>query len=218
MKRLGLIRKPLIVGLKANVHEIADTFRKAYPSAKLLYPGKEDFTPANRKEVFAKIKNNNWDCIILTHDQFAKIPQSEITMMEIFSEELADVERSLEVLENSTMRYRSRQMQKGLEKRQENLKAKLAELRMKINERKDDTVDFHSMGIDHIFVDESHMFKNLMFQTRHTRVAGIGNTKGSQRAMNLLFAIRDIQHRTGHDLGATSSPARWSSMRLPSCM
>ena len=59
------------------------------------------------------------------------------------------------------------------------------------------------MGIDHIFVDECHMFKNLMFQTRHNRVAGIGNTKGSQRAMNLLFAIRDIQHRTGRDLGAT---------------
>lgn len=59
------------------------------------------------------------------------------------------------------------------------------------------------MGIDHIFVDECHIFKNLMFQTRHTRVAGIGNTQGSQRAMNLLFAIRDIQHRTGRDLGAT---------------
>ena len=203
MKRLGLVQKPLIVGLKANVHEIADTFRKAYPSAKLLYPGKEDFTPANRKEVFAKIQNNNWDCIILTHDQFAKIPQSEITMMEIFTEELADVERCLEVLENSTMRYRSRQMQKGLEKRQENLKAKLAELQEKIKARKDDTVDFHSMGIDHIFVDESQVIKNLMFQTRHTRVAGIGNTKGSQRAMNMLFAIRDIQHRTGRDLGAT---------------
>ena len=203
MKRLGLVQKPLIVGLKANVHEIADTFRKAYPSAKLLYPGKEDFTPANRKEVFAKIQNNNWDCIILTHDQFAKIPQSEITMMEIFTEELADVERCLEVLENSTMRYRSRQMQKGLEKRQENLKAKLAELQEKIKARKDDTVDFHSMGIDHIFVDECQVIKNLMFQTRHTRVAGIGNTKGSQRAMNMLFAIRDIQHRTGRDLGAT---------------
>ena len=174
MKRLGLVQKPLIVGLKANVHEIADTFRKAYPSAKLL-----------------------------THDQFAKIPQSEITMMEIFTEELADVERCLEVLENSTMRYRSRQMQKGLEKRQENLKAKLAELQEKIKARKDDTVDFHSMGIDHIFVDECQVIKNLMFQTRHTRVAGIGNTKGSQRAMNMLFAIRDIQHRTGRDLGAT---------------
>ena len=203
MKRLGLVRKPMIIGLKANVHEIADTFRKAYPSAKILYPGKEDFTPANRKEVFSKIQNNNWDCIILTHDQFAKIPQSDETMFEIFSEELQDVERSLEVLEESTMRYRSGRMQSGLEKRQENLQAKLANLRMSINSRKDDTVDFHSMGIDHIFVDECHIFKNLMFQTRHTRVAGIGNTKGSQRAANLLFAIRDIQKRTGRDLGAT---------------
>ncbi len=203
MKRLGLVKKPMIIGLKANVHEIADTFRKAYPSAKILYPGKEDFTPANRKEVFSKIQNNNWDCIILTHDQFAKIPQSDETMFEILSEELQDVERSLEVLEESTMRYRNGRMQSGLEKRQENLQAKLANLRMSINSRKDDTVDFHSMGIDHIFVDESHIFKNLMFQTRHTRVAGIGNTKGSQRAANLLFAIRDIQKRTGRDLGAT---------------
>ncbi|MFS2832983.1 N-6 DNA methylase [Bacteroides uniformis] len=203
MKRLGLVKKPMIIGLKANVHEIADTFRKAYPSAKILYPGKEDFTPANRKEVFSKIQNNNWDCIILTHDQFTKIPQSDETMFEIFSEELQDVERSLEVLEESTMRYRSGRMQSGLEKRQQNLQAKLAALRMSINEHKDDTVDFHSMGIDHIFVDESQVLKNLMFQTRHTRVAGIGNTKGSQRAMNMLFAIRDIQKRTGRDLGAT---------------
>ena len=203
MKRLGLVQKPLIIGLKANVHEIADTFRKAYPSAKVLYPGKEDFTPANRKEVFSKIQNNNWDCIILTHDQFAKIPQSEETMIEIFTEELKDVERNLEFLEQSTMRYRSGKMQEGLEKRKQNLAAKLQELRMKIDKRKDDAVDFHTIGIDHIFVDECHMFKNLMFQTRHTRVAGIGNTKGSQRAMNLLFAIRDIQLRTGSDLGAT---------------
>lgn len=203
MKRLGLVQKPLIIGLKANVHEIADTFRKAYPTVKVLYPGKEDFTPANRKEVFSKIKNNNWDCIILTHDQFSKIPQSEETMYDIFSEELADVERSLEVLEQSTMRYRSGRMQKGLETRKQNLEAKLAELQMKIDLRKDDTIDFRSMGIDHIFVDECHCYKNLMFQTRHTRVAGIGNAQGSQRAMNLLFAIRDIQRRTGKDLGAT---------------
>ena len=203
MKRLGLVQKPMIIGLKANVHEIADTFRKAYPMAKVLYPGKEDFTPANRKEVFSKIKNNNWDCIILTHDQFAKIPQSEETMIDIFTEELYDVERSLEVLEQSTMRYRSGKMQKGLEERKQNLSAKLSELRTKIDKRKDDTVDFRSMGIDHIFLDESHVMKNLMFQTRHTRVAGIGNTRGSQRAMNMLFAIRDIQNRTGRDLGAT---------------
>lgn len=203
MKRLGLVNKPMIIGLKANVHEIADTFRKAYPMAKVLYPGKEDFTPANRKEVFSKIKNNNWDCIILTHDQFAKIPQSEETMVDIFTEELDDVERNLEFLEQSTMRYRSGKMQEGLEKRKQNLTAKLQELRMKISGRKDEAVDFHTMGIDHIFVDECHMFKNLMFQTRHTKVAGIGNARGSQRAMNLLFAIRDIQLRTGRDLGAT---------------
>ncbi len=194
----------MIIGLKANVHEIADTFRKAYPSARLLYPGKEDFTPANRREIFSKIKNNNWDCIILTHDQFLKIPQSEESMIEIFSEELADVERSLVFLEQSDMRYRTSKEQKGLEERMENLNAKLSRLRCQLEERKDDAVDFRTMGIDHIFVDEFHAsFKNLMFQTRHTRVAGIGNNKGSQRSMNLLFAIRDIQKRTGRDLGAT---------------
>ena len=203
MKRLGIVNKPMIIGLKSNVHEIADTFRKAYPMAKILYPGREDFTPANRKEIFSQIKNNNWDCVILTHDQFSKIPQSQETMAAIFREELADVERCLEVLENSTMRYRSSKMQTGLEKRQENLTAKLAELRHDIDQRKDNTLDFNTMGIDHIFVDECHAFKNLMLQTRHTRVAGIGNTKGSQRAMNLLIAIRDIQRRTGRDLGAT---------------
>ncbi len=203
MKRLGIVNKPMIIGLKANVHEIADTFRKAYPMAKILYPGREDFTPSNRKEIFSKIKNNNWDCVILTHDQFAKIPQSQETMASIFREELADVERCLEVLEKSTMRYRSSRLQSGLEQRQENLKAKLSGLQHDIEQRKDDVLDFNTMGIDHIFVDECHAFKNLMLQTRHTRVAGIGNTKGSQRAMNLLFAIRDIQRRTGRDLGVT---------------
>lgn len=189
--------------MKANVHEIADCFRKAYPTAKLLYPGKEDFTPANRQELFSKIKNNNWDCIILTHDQFSKIPQSEQTMLEICEQELQDVERSLKVLEDSGMADNNKRLQKGLEKRQKNLNANLEALKKKLGEKKDDCVDFHAMGIDHIFVDESHYFKNLMFQTRHTRVAGIGNTQGSQRAMNLLVAIRDIQQRTGRDLGAT---------------
>lgn len=94
-------------------------------------------------------------------------------------------------------------MQQGLERRQENLTVELNRLEASMSKHKDDSIDFRSMGIDHIFVDECHMFKNLMFQTRHTRVAGIGNTKGSQRAMNLLVAIRDIQKRTGRDLGAT---------------
>ena len=163
MKRLGMTQKPLIIGLKANVHEIADCFRKAYPTAKLLYPGKEDFTPANRQELFSKIKNNNWDCIILTHDQFSKIPQSEQTMLEICEQELQDVERSLEVLEDSGMADNNKRLQKGLEKRQKNLNANLEALKEKLGEKKDDCVDFHAMGIDHIFVDECHYQNFLIF-------------------------------------------------------
>lgn len=203
MKRLQLVNKPLIIGLKANVHQIADTFRKAYPTARILYPGNTDFTPANREKLFTQIKNNNWDCIILTHEQFSRIPQSNQTMADIFTEELNDITRSLDALSNSGTAWANRRIQRGLEQRQQNLEAKLAELKRKISEKKDDTLDFHTMGIDHIFVDECHQFKNLMFQTRHTRVAGIGNSTGSQRAMNLLIAIRDIQARTQRDLGAT---------------
>lgn len=97
----------------------------------------------------------------------------------------------------------SRAMLKGVEKRKMNLEAKLKSIADDIASRKDDVVDFKRMGIDHLFVDESHKFKNLMFNTRHDRVAGLGNSNGSLRALNMLFAIRTIQERTGKDLGAT---------------
>lgn len=203
MKRLGLAQKPLIIALKANIHQIAAEFRKAYPNAKLLYPGKKDFEPKMRQEIFSKIKNNNWDCILLTHDQFAKIPQSDETQIAICEEELADIERSLRVLEASGQQWSNEKMKKALEKRQNNLETVLNSLKNSINRKKDNSIDFHSMGIDHLLVDEYQFFKNLMFQTRHSRVAGIGNTRGSQRALNLLIAIRDIQRRTGKDFGAT---------------
>ena len=156
MKRLGLAQKPLIIGLKANIHQIAADFQKAYPNAKILYPGKEDFKPKMRQEIFSKIKNNNWDCILLTHDQFAKIPQSEETQIAIFEEELADVERSLLVLQASGVQWSNRKMKKALEKRQENLKTVLQSLKNAINRKKDNSIDFHTMGIDHILVDEYH--------------------------------------------------------------
>ncbi len=94
-------------------------------------------------------------------------------------------------------------MLKGLEKRKHNLVAKLEKVEHAIQSRTDDVVDFKQMGIDHIFIDESHQFKNLTFNTRHDRVAGLGNSEGSQKALNMLFAIRTIQERTGKDLGAT---------------
>jgi len=202
MKRLGQANKPMIIGLKANVFDIADTFRKAYPNARILYPGKDDFTKQNRQRIFADIKNNDWDCIILTHEQFGMIPQALEIQQAILQKEMDSVEENLNVLRREGKDI-SRGMLKGLEKRKQTLEAKLHDIQDSISERKDDAVDFKMMGIDHLFVDESHQFKNLMFNTRHDRVSGLGNPDGSQRALNLLFAIRTIQERSGKDLGAT---------------
>jgi len=202
MKRLGLVNKPMITGLKANIHEIAQTFCTAYPNARVLYPGKEDFTPVNRMKIFNEIKNNNWDAVILTHEQFGMIPQSPEIQQKILQKELDSVEENLEVLRGQGKDV-SRAMLKGCVKRQQNLEAKLKNIAYQIETRKDDTVDFRFMGIDHLFVDESHKFKNLTFTTRHDRVAGLGNADGSQRALNMLFALRTIQERTDKDLGAT---------------
>ncbi|MEN6363367.1 MAG: N-6 DNA methylase [Bacteroidales bacterium] len=202
MKRLGLANKPMIIGLKSNVQEIAQTFKSAYPNARILYPGKEDFTPDHRVKIFNDIKNNSWDAVILTHDQFGMIPQSAEMQQKILQAELDSVEENLQVLKQQG-REISRGMLKGVIKRQQNLEVKLKIIASDIAERTDKVVDFNMMGIDHLFVDESHRFKNLMFSTRHDRVAGLGNSDGSQRALNMLFAIRTIQERTGKDLGAT---------------
>ena len=202
MKRLGLVHKPMIIGLKANVREIAETYRTAYPNARVLYASEKDFEAANRVRFFNDIRNNDWDCVIMSHDQFGKIPQSPELQQRILQEELDTVEENLEVL-RSQGKDVSRAMLRGLEKRKFNLTAKLEKVEHAIKSRTDDVADFRQMGIDHLFVDESHQFKNLTFNTRHDRVAGLGNSEGSQKALNLLFAIRTIQERTGKDLGAT---------------
>ena len=202
MKRLGVVHKPMIIGLKANVREIAETYRKAYPNARILYASEKDFAAANRVRFFNDIRNNDWDCIIMSHDQFGKIPQSPELQQRILQEELDTVEENLEVLRTQGKDV-SRAMLRGLEKRKVNLQAKLEKVEYAIKIRTDDVADFKQMGIDHLFIDESHQFKNLTFNTRHDRVAGLGNSEGSQKALNLLFAIRTIQERTGRDLGAT---------------
>ena len=202
MKRLGLVHKPMIIGLKANVREIAECYRTAYPNARVLYASEKDFAASGRVCFFNDIRNNDWDCIIMSHDQFGKIPQSPELQQRILQAELDTVEENLEVL-RSQGKDVSRAMLRGLEKRKFNLQAKLEKVEHAIKSRTDDVVDFRQMGIDHLFVDESHQFKNLTFNTRHDRVAGLGNSEGSQKALNLLFAIRTIQERTGKDLGAT---------------
>ena len=202
MKRLGLAHKPMIIGLKANVADIAMTYQAAYPNARILFADAKSFEAKNRVNFFNQIKNNDYDCVIMSHDQFGKIPQSPEIQQEILQAELDTVEENLEVVKQQGKDV-SRGMLKGLIKRKENLTAKLETLQYQMEQNKDSIVDFRQMGIDHIFVDESHQFKNLMFNTRHDRVAGLGNSEGSQRALNLLYAIRTIQERTGKDLGAT---------------
>ena len=202
MKRLGMAHKPMIIGLKANVAEIAATYQTAYPHARILYASEKDFSTKNRVSFFNNIKNNDYDCVIMSHDQFGKIPQSPELQRQILKAELDTVEENLEVIRTQGKDV-SRGMLKGLEKRKQNLEVKLQKIAYSIEQRTDDVVDFRMMGIDHLFVDESHQFKNLMFNTRHDRVAGLGNSEGSQKALNMLFAIRTIQERTGRDLGAT---------------
>ncbi|MFA6083394.1 helicase-related protein [Mucilaginibacter sp.] len=202
MKRLGIVHKPMILAMKANVREIADTFRLAYPNAKLLAVGPSDFEPAKRKRIFHEIKNNNWDCIILTHDQFGKIPQDPEIEKQILEIELTNTELDLKAMEESDEDV-SREMLKGLEIVKENLEARLKEAINKINQRKDTGITFREMNVDHIFIDESHKFKNLTFTTRHKKVAGLGNTAGAQKTLNMLFAIRTLQDRADSDLCAT---------------
>lgn len=202
MKRLGLANKPMIVAMKANVNQIAQTYRTAYPNARLLYPGQDDFSPANRERFLSSIKNGDWDCVILTHDQFARIPQSPQVQQNVMRDELRNLEKDMDTLRASGVDV-SKSLLKGLETRKANLTSKLLRLQSELNRKTDNVPHFGNMGIDHLLVDESHQFKNLQFTTRHNRVAGLGNSEGSQRATNMLYAIRSIQERTGKDLGAT---------------
>ncbi|HUC82365.1 MAG TPA: helicase-related protein [Flavisolibacter sp.] len=202
MKRLGIVNKPAILALKANVNQITETYRKAYPAAKVLAPGENDFTPAKRMRLYNEIKNNDWDCIILTHDQFGKIPQSPEIQQEIFQTELDNIERDLYTLKEMGGSI-SRSMLKGLEIRKNNLAIKLQGVLKDIREKKDAGINFRSLGIDHLFVDEAHKFKNLTFTTRHDRVAGLGNKEGSQKVLNMLFAVRELQAKFNADLCVT---------------
>lgn len=202
MKRLGIVHKPMILALKSNINQITETYKKAYPHARILAPGENDFTPAKRMRLFHEIKNNNWDCIILTHDQFGKIPQSPEIQREIFQNELDNVERDLETLKDLGGDV-SKKMLKGLEIRKNNLQGKLKTLLTDIEQKKDAGINFKELGVDHLFIDEAHKFKNLTFTTRHDRVAGIGNMEGSQKALNMLFAVRTLQEKFNADLCVT---------------
>ena len=194
MRRLGLVRKPLILAMNANIHDIADAYRKAYPNDRLFYPGKTGFAPATRQEALAQMRDEEWDCILLTHSQFGLIPHSVATERGIIEEELAEIARSIEVFKGKRLTVTV------LEKRVKVLENRLDKLGAAEDNR---GICFEQLGVDHILVDESHHFKNLAFSTRHRMVAGLGNMAGSSKADHLYMAIQEIQKQRGADLGAT---------------
>lgn len=202
LKRLGIAHKPMIIGKRSNIGQIARAFIKAYPGAKVLAPTAEDFEKKNRRRLFYEIANNNWDCVIISHEQFEKIPQSPEIQKEIIETELAHIRENLETAKSLGTEVR-RLMLKGLEIKKKNREAQLKTIISELELRKDQGVNFRTMGIDHLFVDESHIFKNLTYNTRHVQVAGLGNHAGSQRALNMLFAVREIQSRYQADQGVT---------------
>lgn len=202
IKRMGLVHKPMIIGMKANVSAIAEMYATMYPQDKLLFAKESDYSASNRVDFFSRMRANDYDCIVMSHDQFMKIPQSTEIEEDLLDDELQQLEDALDALDGKDGYEITKKQRRGLEQRKRNLEARMDKLQDKLKKQKDAVVDFDMMGIDMLFVDESHVFKNLGFSTRHDRVAGIGNTDGSQRAFNLLMALRTIQRRSGRDLGA----------------
>ena len=192
LRRLKLANKPMIIGIKAQVPDLYAAYKKAYPFAKILFPTEKDFEAKNRKKLLSSIATNDWDCIILTHDQFAKIPQNAKAVEKIYKE-------FLEQLSDEISMSSDRQDKKRLEARKYKYEQKLAKLGD--ISKDNDILDFTQLGVDFLMVDESHQFKNLEFTSRLRNVHGLGNQEGSKRAFNLLMAIRHLQDLHRGDYG-----------------
>ena len=201
MKQIGMCSKPIIVGIKANIPEIAATAQAAFPNARILYAGQKDFTPANRENFFRNAMNNDWDFIIMTYDQFKKIPQDPEMYREMMMEQIEALDDLLDVVRRNGGTVTSRQLS-GLEKRKENLEAKLEAFEDKMRKSSDDIPHIGKWGDIMLWLDEAHFAKNRPFVTKQTRLKGVGNPEGSDLANLVGLTIRSIQNRTGKDLGA----------------
>ena len=200
LKRMGVARKPMIAALKSTIPQIVESFKYAYPNSKILFPRASDFSPKNRKRMLASIANNDWDCIIISHDNYKMIPQDVTIQSDLLQEEIDALDRDIAELESQGKTV-SKQFLKGLEKRKENLYAKLMSL---ISTPRDIEIKtFQELGIDHLMVDESQHFKNLPFSTKMQNIAGMGSPKGSQKAFNLMVGIRGLHQLHKGDQGVT---------------
>lgn len=199
MRRMGIAKKPMIVALKSTVPQIAREFKEAYPTARVLAPSEKDFSTENRKKFFANISLNDYDCIIVSHEQYCKIPHSEEAEGDVVNEQLAQLDAMIEYLYGTGDKSQLTKRQiKSLEKRRQNLHAKLEKRLDRITDRE---FCFENMGIDYLFVDECHQFKSLPYVTSYQNVAGLGEASGSNKAVALLTGIRHLQKMHQGDKG-----------------
>ena len=199
MRRMGIAKKPMIVALKSTVPQIAREFKEAYPTARVLAPSEKDFSTENRKKFFANISLNDYDCIIVSHEQYCKIPHSEEAEGDVVNEQLAQLDAMIEYLYGTGDKSQLTKRQiKSLEKRRQNLHAKLEK---RLDRSTDREFCFENMGIDYLFVDECHKFKSLPYVTSYQNVAGLGEASGSDKAVALLTGIRHLQKMHQGDKG-----------------
>ncbi len=203
MKQAGLIKKPMYVVPNHLLEQFSREFMQLYPNAKLLVAAKEDLTRERRKFLTAKIASGEWDGIIVTHSSFERIGMSRDYQEQFLLQQIAEYDELL--CEHAAAKGANRNLIKTIEKqkaaRAERLKNLLAE------DKKDDGLVFDELGVDHVFIDEAHYFKNLETPTKMDRVAGI-QTGGSERAFDVYMKARYLgEQHAGHGVTfATGTP------------
>ena len=190
-KRLGLCQKSLFVVPNHLTLQWAQEFLHLYPSAKLLVASKKDFETANRKKFCARIATGDYDAVIIGHSQFEKIPLSFERQERIIQEQIDEIQGGIAELKHSSgEKFTVKQMEKS----RKQLEIKLEKLRAA--ERKDDVVTFEELGVDRLFVDESHSFKNLFLVTKMRNVAGLSASE-AQKSSDMFGKCRYMDELTG---------------------
>jgi N12 class adenine-specific DNA methylase len=191
LKRLGLARKPMFAVPNHMLGQFSSELLMLYPSANILAATKEDFAKDKRRELMSRIATGNWDAVIVTHSGFEKLAMSEDYQRRVIQEQVDGLEKVLQELGGD---HEERRTVKQLESARKKLEAKLESL--SDNQRKDNTLTFEELGIDRLFVDEAHYYKNLFYITKMTRIAGLPQT-ASARAFDMYLKTRYLQETNG---------------------
>ena len=201
LKRLGLATKPMFVVPNHMLAQFSSELLILYPTANILVAGKEDFEASKRARLFSRIATGNWDAVIVTHASFEKIPVSLATRRNFIAAQIDEIEAAI----REERADRGTRLVKELERVKKRLTAKLEAL--SADQKKDNTLTFEELGIDRLFIDEAHKFKNLFYVTKMTRVAGLPQT-ASERAFDLFLKVQHIQARNkgGGVVFATGTP------------